>query len=55
MEFAQADYELLTLIKSLDFATCVSLADFAIQFRVRFESSLTINLLSKWRFQRFDH
>ena len=33
----------------------MSPVDFAIDFRVRFEYSQTINLLSKWRFQRFDH
>ena len=55
LEFVRSDSQSLTLIRSDNFATCVSLVDFAIEFRVRFESSQTINLLSRWRFQRFDH
>ena len=55
MEFVQADHESLSLIRSLNFATCVSLMDTAIEFGVRFQSSKMINLLSMWRFQRSDH
>ena len=55
MEFVRSASQSLTLIRSDNFATYVSLVDFAVEFRVRFESSQTINLLSKWRFQRFDH
>lgn len=55
MEFDQSIDASLTLIRSLDFATYVSLVDFAIDFRVKFECSQTINLLNKWRSQRFDH
>ena len=55
MEFVRSASQLLTLIRSDNFATCVSLVDFAVEFRVRFESSQRISLLNKWRYQRFDH
>ena len=44
MEFVQADHESLSLIRSLNFATCVSLMDTTPEFRARFESSKMINL-----------
>ena len=55
LEFVRSDSQSQTLIRSDNFATYESLEDFTVEFRVRFESSQRINLLSKWRFQRSDH
>ena len=55
LEFVRSNSQSLTLIRSDNFATYESPEDFTVEFRVRFESSQRINLLSKWRFQRSDH